>query len=87
MPNGAEVFDSQSSQGQGQNGPESHDAEESERKYTLSITEEDRRKSFEIEDKRWARDKQIGDWLKLGLFIVVDLAWMAVVYFLEPGLR
>ena len=43
--------------------------------------------SLEIEDRRWARNEQIKDWLKLGLIIVLDLGWMIAVYFLEPGLR
>ena len=60
---------------------------DAERRYTLSITDEDRRRSFETEDKRWARDQQIRDWLKLALLIAISLAYHLVVFFLEPGLR
>ena len=61
--------------------------QERERRYTLSISDEDRRRAFEIEDERWARDKQLRDWLKLLLLIVISLAYHLLIFFLEPGLR
>lgn len=64
-----------------------HDAEEGERRYTISISEENRQRSFQIEDERWATGEQVKDWLKLALMIAIDLAWMLIVYLLEPGLR
>lgn len=65
--------------------PGHHDPEE--RHYTLSISEEARKRSFEIEDERWSTRQQIGDWLKLGLAVVVYLAVTYAVYLLEPGLK
>ena len=67
--------------------PNGHDSDERERQFTFSISEEDRQKSFEIEDKRWSRSEQIKDWLKLGLMMAIMLGWGLLVYFLEPGLR
>jgi hypothetical protein len=61
--------------------------EEDERRYTLSISEEERERSFKMEDDRWAREKQLGDWLKLALLVVISLAYHLLIFFLEPGLR
>lgn len=84
----AQDTDPQSPAGPGQQDKKDrHDAEEGERQYTISISEENRLKSFQIEDERWATSEQVKDWLKLALMIAVDLAWMLIVYFLEPGLR
>ncbi len=58
-----------------------------ERQFTLSISDEDRKKSFEIEDWRWSQKEQAKDWLKVGLMVAIMWAWMLAVYFLEPGLR
>lgn len=58
-----------------------------ERHYTLSISEDHRRHSFDIEDERWERGQQIGDWLKLGFIVLIYLAVTYAVYLLEPGLR
>jgi len=58
-----------------------------ERHYTLSIDEPARKESFEIEDRRWSRSQQIGDWLKLALIVVIYLAVTFVVYLFQPGLR
>lgn len=58
-----------------------------ERHYTFSITEEDRKRSFDIEDRRWARGQQLRDWLILALLIAISLGYHLLVYFLEPGLR
>ena len=76
-----------SSRNAGPNPADQHGPEEKERQYTYSISEEDRQKSFEIEDKRWEKNRQIGDWLKLGLMILLFWGWTLLVYFLEPGLR
>jgi len=65
----------------------SEEQQQRERQYTLSISEEARRRSFEIEDERWARDKQVKDWLKLGLMVAITLLWNLLVFFLQPGLK
>ena len=67
--------------------PDQHQVEETERQYTYSISEEDRQKSFDIEDERWTRGKQARDWMKLGLMILIYWAWCLIVFLLEPGLR
>lgn len=64
-----------------------HILEEGERQYTYSISEEDRQKSFEIEDERWSKENQRRDWMKLGLMILINWAWCLLVFLLEPGLR
>lgn len=66
---------------------EQHTELEEQRQYTLSISEEDRQRSFEMEDSRWERNKQIRDWLILGLMVAVTLLWHYLVYLFEPGLR
>lgn len=58
-----------------------------ERHYTLSISEDERQRSFDIEDERWERSRQIGDWLKLGLVVVIYLAVTYAIYLFEPGIR
>ncbi len=58
-----------------------------ERRYGLSISDEDRKKSFEIEDERWSTKNQVKDWLKLGGMVLLTAIWCLIVYFLEPGLR
>ena len=67
--------------------PGQHITAEEERNYTYSISEEDRKKSFEIEDVRWTRANQLADWGKLGIMILIYIAWSLIVYILEPGLR
>jgi hypothetical protein len=52
-----------------------------------SLTDEQLRHSYETEDQRWSRGHQVRDWIFFGLLCLVNLAWMAAVYFLEPGLR
>lgn len=49
--------------------------------------ERHRRRSFELEDARWTRAAQLRDWLRLGVMMLLFLAWTMVVYFFEPGLR
>lgn len=48
-------------------------------------TREERRASFEAEDKR--HRSQWIDWLILATMIVVSLGYHAVIYLLQPGLR
>ncbi len=64
-------------------------AEEKEqfRQPTFWHNEKDRETSIRMEDKRWARNEQIKDWLKLLVLVLLTLAWHLTVYFLEPGLR
>lgn len=66
---------------------DSESQEDLEREYTLSISDEDRQKSFEIEDRRWERSKIIQDWVVLGIAIVVWLAFQLSFYFLVPGIK
>ncbi len=57
------------------------------RQPTFWYNEADRKASFEMEDKRWSRNEQLKDWIKLLVLVIVTLAWHLTVYFLEPGLR
>lgn len=67
--------------------PKDHGAEARERQYTLSISDGDRQHSFEIEDERWSTEEQLRDWVKLGVLVLITLAWHLLVYYLSPGLR
>ncbi len=58
-----------------------------EREYTLSISEEDRKKSFETEDKRWSTANRVRDWVILVILIIFWIGFQLSFYFLEPGLR
>ncbi len=58
-----------------------------ERHYTLSISDEDRQRSFDTEDKRWATNLQVRDWIMLLIAIVIWVGFQLSFYFLEPGLR
>lgn len=60
---------------------------EEERRYTLSITEDDRQRSFDIEDERWTVRHQVLDWLLLLGMMVIVAGYHLVIYFFEPGLR
>ncbi len=68
-------------------GEPSPEEKEQFRQPTFWYNEKDRLASFEMEDKRWSRNNQIKDWLKLALLVALTLAWHLTVYFLEPGLR
>lgn len=63
------------------------EGKEEQRQYTLSISEENRERSFEIEDERWSKQNQIRDWIVLGIAILFWLGTQLIVYFLEPGLK
>ena len=70
--------------------PETTPAEEAdkyEREYTLSISDEDRQKSFETEDKRWEQGEQIRDWVVLIIAILFWLGFQLSFYFLVPGIK
>ncbi len=58
-----------------------------ERHYTLSVTDENRQKSFDTEDKRWATNLQLRDWIILLIAILFWVGFQLSFYFLEPGLR
>lgn len=62
-------------------------AEDQHRHYTLSISEEDRQRSFAHEDERWSRRNQVRDWLILGVAIVVWVAFQLSFYFIVPGIK
>jgi hypothetical protein len=51
------------------------------------LTDDDLRRSYDVEDRRWARGRQIRDWVVLAILCGGTLLWMIVVYLLEPGLR
>ncbi len=61
--------------------------EQVERRYSLSITPEQRQRAFQIEDERWSRQNQIKDWLKLLVLVIITDVWCLIVYLLTPGLR
>lgn len=74
----------------GESSPSGHlggSVEDMERKYTMSISDEDRRKAFQMEDARWATSEQVKDWLKLGAMVLITVIWSLFIYFIEPGLR
>lgn len=61
--------------------------EEVERRYTLSITDEDREASFATEDERWEPQNQIRDWV---ILIIAVLFWVGIqlsMFFLVPGIK
>ena len=58
-----------------------------ERDYTLSISDEDRQKSFEVEDRRWEKNQQIRDWTILIVAILFWIGFQLSFYFLVPGIR
>lgn len=60
---------------------------ENHRQYNVSISEEDRNRSFEIEDERWRIQNQLRDWMILGVMVLLTLGWNLFVYFMEAGLR
>jgi hypothetical protein len=43
--------------------------------------------SYEREDQRWSYANQARDWRNLFIIAVIEVAWMLIVYFLEPGIR
>ncbi len=68
-------------------GEPSEEEREQFRQPNFWYNEKDRETSFRMEDKRWAKNEQVKDWLKLLLLVLLTLAWHLTVYFLEPGLR
>jgi hypothetical protein len=53
----------------------------------MPLAEDEHRRSFELEDRRWAARDQVRDWIWLAVMIIVFTAWTLFVYLLEPGLR
>jgi hypothetical protein len=53
----------------------------------MPLAEEERRRSFELEDRRWEPRQQLRDWIWLAVMIVAYCAWTLFVYLTEPGLR
>ena len=53
----------------------------------MPLAEEERRRSFELEDRRWDAREQLRDWIWLAVMIVAYCAWTLFAFFLEPGLR
>ncbi len=71
----------------GKAGEDQEEDKDQERHYTLSISDEDRDKSFEIEDKRWSSGEQVRDWVILIILILIWLTFQVSFYFLVPGIR
>ncbi|MHB1361234.1 MAG: hypothetical protein ACYCW5_01380 [Thermoleophilia bacterium] len=42
---------------------------------------------YERDDERWSAHNQFYDWLLLIAIGVIDLTWMLIVFWLEPGIR
>ena len=53
----------------------------------MPLAEEQRRRSFELEDRRWEARQQVRDWIWLAVMIIAYCAWTLFVYLTEPGLR
>lgn len=53
----------------------------------MPLAEDERRRSFELEDRRWEARQQVRDWIWLAVMIVAYCAWTLFVYLVEPGLR
>ena len=53
----------------------------------MPLAEAERRRSFELEDRRWEARQQVRDWIWLAVMIIVYCAWTLFVYLVEPGLR
>jgi hypothetical protein len=53
----------------------------------MPLAEDERRRSFELEDRRWEARQQVRDWIWLAVMIVAYCAWTLIVYLVEPGLR
>lgn len=66
---------------------QTQDGASRQRRTTFSQNSRYRRESFEIEDRRWSRPRQVRDWLRLLLLIGVSVGWMLLDYLREPGLR
>lgn len=43
--------------------------------------------SYQREDERWSRASQFRDWIILVVIAVLHLAWMLLVFLVEPGIR
>lgn len=50
------------------------------------LTDRERRRSFEEEDRRWSTGHQVRDWLVLVGLMAISVAWMLALALLEPGL-
>lgn len=57
------------------------------RQTSFARSPEHRRKSFAIEDSRWAARHQLRDWAILAALLALTIGWSLLLYFLEPGLR
>ena len=67
--------------------PQKQEEERSvERRYSISISDEKREKSFAEEDQRWETNRQVRDWIILIIAIVFWIAFQLSVYFLVPGI-
>lgn len=70
-----------------QSQPDHHEAGSHQRRTSFSRSPEHRRRSFEIEDARWAAGRQLRDWGILAGMIALTIGWTLLIYFFEPGLR
>jgi len=53
----------------------------------MPLAEDRRRRSFELEDRRWEVRQQVRDWIWLAVMIVAYCAWTLFLYLVQPGLR
>ncbi len=60
---------------------------ENERRYTLSISDADRKHSYEIENERWALNKQIRDWIVIIIAVILWVGFQLSIFFLVPGIK
>ncbi len=63
------------------------DDEQQHRHTTFAMSRADRRASFQIEDERWQRGRQLKDWGILAAMILIYLAVSFLIFIFEPGLR
>lgn len=63
------------------------DKEPQHRHTTYAQSPKDRRASFQMEDERWQRSRQLRDWAILAAMILIYLGVSFLIYFFEPGLR
>jgi hypothetical protein len=63
------------------------DPDSQHRQTSFAADPKARQHSYDIEDRRWTFSFQLRDWGLLALLILFNLAWMGLVFLLEPGLR
>ncbi len=72
---------------QREEGSRKRDDAQQHRHTTFALSEQDRRASFQIEDERWQRGRQLRDWGILAAMILIYLSVSFLIFIFEPGLR